>query len=88
VDSRPGRQIVGRAAPLYPRLNNLAKVVEDLPKVVHSLTRVLGQQSQVRCDEGPFIVADITQVWPSCLRANSLPNLRMPVTNGLLGAVS
>ena len=83
VDCMPGRQIVshhppGGSCPYYP-----PESTEHFPQRVFPLWSIFGHQRQVRCDEAPLLVADITRVRFTCLHTIILPTRTRKVHNTL-----
>jgi len=72
VDRLPRRKVRGQPSPWRAGAHDVAHRVEDFTQIVAPLGRRLGQQAQIRSDELPFFVADITgigaSVHPSILR--------------------
>ena len=66
VNDPPRRQIVRHQPPRRPGAHDPAQPVEDLAQRPLALRRVLRQQAQIRRDERPLLVTDITRVRLAC----------------------
>ncbi len=66
VDGSPGRQIGGHPAPGRTRLDDGAQAVEHLTQGVSPLTRLFGQERQVRRYERPFLIGDVGGIRFAC----------------------
>lgn len=62
VDGVSRWQVVGDVAQRRAGPHDPAPYVEYLAQVVVALRRVLGHQRQIRRDETPFLVADVTRI--------------------------
>jgi hypothetical protein len=66
VDRFPGGKVLGQIAPRGTATDQPAGGVEDVAEVVDALACVLGEQAEVRDDELPLGVGDITGVELVC----------------------
>src|SRR5919206_3804178 len=73
IDGVPGRQVVSHHPPRRSRPYYPPQTIEHFPQRVFPLWSFLGHQCQVRRDEAPLLVANITRVWLSCLHTIILP---------------
>ncbi len=64
IDDVPRRQVIRHHAPGRTCSCDPAQAVEDFAQAVGTLPGTFGHQRQVRHDEGPFFVADVS--WIRC----------------------
>ena len=62
VNYFPGRQVSGQSSPRHAGPDQIANDVEDLRQLITSLRGSLQQQTEVRRDEGTFLIADIAEI--------------------------
>src|SRR5215203_466579 len=73
VDRLPGGQVVGHVSPRRAGAYNPPQPVEDLAQVVVSLGSIFSDEREVRGEEVPLFVGNVTGVWFSSSHEQMLP---------------
>jgi hypothetical protein len=66
IHRMPGRQVMRHHVPCHPCSDHPAQAIKDLAYAVFPLGGVFGHQSQIRGDQSPFLIADITGICFAC----------------------
>jgi hypothetical protein len=65
VHHGPGRKLMRDQAPRRPGANHPAQGVEDFAQGVAALAAIFAQQGEVRGDQGPFLIGNVTRARPA-----------------------
>jgi hypothetical protein len=63
VNHLPGREVLGQVAPRRTGACDPVQAVEDIAEVRYPLAGVLGKQTKIGDQEGPFGIRNIAGVW-------------------------